>query len=193
MRGTLKSPYMQILFRKLGQFCSPPLGEIIHFTIHRVWKILTVIFKGFSALDIIDNLQGRIKLKPVKSIALHLFFPDCPWKHQDGVSQVLISKLILLRLMVQEDSAVTQPNPIDADNTSQTFYSTLANSKLQGLDIAAPLLVIPKGPLLPAVIFCSFLEAPTQFIPASISEGLSAVSNQVWFQIVASFSGSQTK
>lgn len=81
------------------------------------------------------------------------------------------------------DGALTQHNPTDADNTSCAFFSTLANFKLQLLDIAAPFLVILKSPLLPAVIFCSFLYAPVQFISASISEGLSAVNNQLWFAV----------
>lgn len=73
--------------------------------------------------------------------------------------------------------ALTQHNPIDAGNISHAFFSTLANLKLQGLDIAAPFLV--KRPLLPGVIFCSFFYAPIQFISASTSKGLSAVKNQV--------------
>lgn len=81
------------------------------------------------------------------------------------------------------NGALTQHNPTDADNTSCAFFSTLANFKLQLLDIAAPFLVILKSPLLPAVIFCSFLYAPVQFISASISEGLSAVNNQLWFAV----------
>lgn len=51
------------------------------------------------------------------------------------------------------NGALTQHNPIDADSISHAFFNTLANLKLQWLDIAAPFFVTQKPP----ATSCNFL------------------------------------